>query len=374
MQTNIQGPEFPGKLHGVPATLFSLAMILGSLSTVFSESVVFAGITVFVLAFLIFSYAREAAPVLGILLPALFIVVATGDLSLPSLYVGFVFSFGTSVYLMIGKKSFRILTAVISAYIAAAVVLGPIEALPVLIPSALGILVSPMLRRRALTESVSIITLLLLCGTLIAYLAAGGDLEAAGEALRAQITGLYEKLNEKVNLIELRTIEMLAAYFVNVLPGTIFAVASTVCYLGVSLAAALFRSSTHIEVPEGMTKISLSPVSGVVYTLCFLLSTAFSIEGEAYEMAGAVTENVLIGMTLPFIAMGCASIRGFFARISPVGPERGGRLALPTIAILFFISPTVGMTVLTVLGVLKSVQPITQAIFVRFIRPSKEDQ
>jgi hypothetical protein len=374
MQTNNHESEFPGELHGVPATLFSLALILSSLSTVFSESVIFAGITVFVLASLIFSYAREAVPVLGILIPALFIVVATGNLSLPAVYIGSVFSFGVSVYLMIGKKSFRIFASVLSAYIAAAVVLGPIEALPVLIPSALGILASPMLRRRSLAESIAVTTLLLLCGALIAFLAVGGDLAAGGEAIRAQLTELYGKLNEKANVIELRAVQMLAAYFVNVLPGMIFAAASAVCYLGVSLAAALFRSSTHIDVPESMAKISLSPVSGAVYILCFLLSTAFAIEGEAYEMAGAVTENILIGTSLPFFIMGCDSIRGFFARFSPVGANRGGKAAFPAIAILFFISPDVALTVLTVLGVIKSIRPITHAVFARFIRPGNKEQ
>ena len=373
-QTKISESPFPGKLHGVPGALFSLALVLASLSTVFSESVIFAGISVFMLAALIFSYAREAAPVIGILLPSLFIIITTGDLSLPSIYIGFVFGFGTSAYLTIGGKIFGVLAATVSSYVAAALVLSPIEALPVLIPGALGILASPLLRRRAITETIALLSCLVLGGALIAFLAMGGDVATSGEELRVYILGLYEKLNEQATVIETRTAEMLAAYLVNLLPGTLFAVASAVCYLGISLCTALFRSSTHIEVPETMTNVSLSPVSGVVYVLSFLLSTAFSLEGGQYEMAAAVTDNLLVALSLPFFLMGCMSLRGFLAVLSPVSAPRSGKIAFAAIAIFFFVSSSVAVTVFTTLGVLRSLSPLTRAILAKFLRRNDEDR
>ena len=107
---NTHKPEFPGKLYGLPTIIYSLTLLLGSLSMVFSEAPVFAGITVFILGAVIFTQARRIVPVLGILTPALFLIATTGNLTVPSIYIGFIYSFGVSAYLMIGKGSFRAIT------------------------------------------------------------------------------------------------------------------------------------------------------------------------------------------------------------------------------------------------------------------------
>ena len=107
---NTNKPEFPGKLRGIPTTLFSLALILGSLSMVFSEAPVFAGITVFVLGLFIFTFARRIVTIVGIIAPCLILIATTGNLTLPSIYIGFIYSFGVSAYLTFARL--RIFSAV----------------------------------------------------------------------------------------------------------------------------------------------------------------------------------------------------------------------------------------------------------------------
>lgn len=354
--------EFPGKLRGLPTIFFSLSLILGSLSTVFSEAPVFAGITVFVLGAIIFTQAREIAPVLGILAPCLLLIAMTGNLTIPSVYIGFTYSFGVSAYLMIGKGIFRAIAPVLSAYIAAAIVLGPLEAIPVFIPAALGILAAPMLKRRPLSETLSLMTILLLGAALIAFLFSGGNLTETAEFIRTYIVDLYKSVNEEVFVIEESTLEMLAAYFVNILPGLIFAAASGICYISCALTVSLFRSSTEAEIPETMRVLSISPVSGVIYIACFFLSAAFSIEGGEYEMAGAVADNILIALSLPFIHMGCTSTVNFFKRKIHSFTSRTPRVPVIGMVIFFLISPSFAAAVFIILGVAESVRPITSAI------------
>ncbi|MBO5701420.1 MAG: hypothetical protein J6S71_03170 [Clostridia bacterium] len=365
-------PEFPGKLYGLPTIIYSLTLLLGSLSMVFSEAPVFAGITVFILGAIIFTQARRLVPVLGIITPCLFLI-ATGNLTVPSIYIGFIYSFGVSAYLMIGKGSFRTIAPVISAYAAAAIVLGPLEALPVFIPAALGILASPMLRRRPLSETLSMLTILLFGAALTVFLVVGGDLTEIGDYIRNYIVELYGAVNEEMFVIEERVVEMLATYFVNILPGLVFAAASAICYIACDLTVSLFASSTSAEIPESMYVLSLTPVSGVVYIICFLLSTAFALEGRAYEMAGAVTDNILVALTLPFIRMGCARVIGFFRREKTGFQEKPPMISFIAIIVLFMISPSVAAAVFTFLGIAASVKPITSAIFRKFTRTDKKD-
>ena len=371
---NTHKPEFPGKLYGLPTIIYSLTLLLGSLSMVFSEAPVFAGITVFILGAVIFTQARRIVPVLGILTPALFLIATTGNLTVPSIYIGFIYSFGVSAYLMIGKGSFRAITPVISAYVAAAIVLGPLDALPVFVPAALGILASPLLRRRPLAETLSLLTILLLGGSLSAFLISGGDLSAAADFIRNYIVELYGSLNNEIIVIEERVIEMLAAYLVNVLPGILFAAASALCYIACNLTASLFASSAEIEVPETMYVLSLSPISGVIYVICFLLSTAFSIEGGNYEMAGAVTDNVLIALTLPFMCMGCNRIIKLWGRNSNGFYSKPPKISFIAIILLFMISPSVAAAILSIIGIAASLRPITSTILRKFLRTDGTDK
>ena len=72
--------------------------------------------------------------------------------------------------------------------------------------------------------------------------------------------------------------------------------------------------------------------------------------------------------------MGCMSLRGFFAVLSPVSAPRSGKIAFAAIAILFFASSSVAVTVFTTLGVLRSLSPLTRAILAKFLRRKDEDQ
>ncbi len=366
-------PEFPGKLYGLPTIFFSLSLILGSLSMVFYEAPVFAGITVFVLGAIIFIQARRLVPVLGILFPCLFLIATTGNFTLPAVYIGFTYSFGVSGFLMIGKGGFRVIAPVLSAYIAAAIVLGPLEALPVFIPAALGILATPMLKRRPLSETLSLLTVLLFGGGLIAFLLSGEDLAETAEFIRTYIVDLYRTVNEEIFIIEESVLEMLAAYFVNILPGLLFAAASLVCYISCELTVSLFRSSTAAEIPETMRVLSLSPVSGVVYILCFLLSAAFSIEGGEYEMAGAVADNILIALSLPFIHMGCTSTVNFFGRTRSGFTTTPSKVPIIATAVFFMFSPSFAAALFTFIGISKSVKPITSALLRKFTRTDKKE-
>lgn len=370
---NTSKPEFPGKLRGVPITLFSLALILGSLSMVFSEAPVFAGITVFVLGLFIFSFARRFVTVAGIIAPCLILIATTGNLTLPSIYIGFIYSFGVSAYIKIGKGSFGVIAPVISAYVAAAIVLDPISALPVFIPAALGFLATPMLRRRPLSETLSLLTILILGAALVAFIISGGSLAETADYIRAYIIDLYGKVNEEIIIIEDSFVEMLAAYFVNILPGLLFAAASAVCYISCALTNALFASSAEAEIPENMRALRLSPVSGVIYIACFLLSAAFAIEGGKYEMAGAVTDNILIALSLPFIVMGCTAVAAFFVRRSRKHDLSRPRVPVLALVFLVMISPSITSAVLIMLGVSESVKPITHAILRKFLHTDKQN-
>ena len=369
---NTNKPEFPGKLRGIPTTLFSLALILGSLSMVFSEAPVFAGITVFVLGLFIFTFARRIVTIVGIIAPCLILIATTGNLTLPSIYIGFIYSFGVSAYLKIGKGSFTVIAPVLSAYIAAAIVLGPINALPVFIPAALGFLATPLLKRRPLSETLSLLTILILGSALIAFILLGGNLSETAEYLRTYITDLYANVNEEILIIEESFVEMLAAYFVNILPGLLFAAASAICYISCALTNALFASSSEAEIPENMRVLRLSPVSGVIYIASFLLSTAFSIEGGSYEMAGAVTDNILVALSLPFIVMGCSSVVNFFKRRSARNGSRLLRVPYLSLAILLMVSTSIAVTLIICIGVSSSIKPMTSAIFNKFTRPNEK--
>ena len=204
-------PEFPGKLYGLPTIIYSLTLLLGSLSMVFSEAPVFAGITVFILGAVIFTQARRLVPVLGILAPALFLIATTGNLTVPSIYIGFIYSFGVSAYLMIGKGSFKTIAPVISAYAAAAIVLGPVKALPVFIPAALGILASPMLRRRPLAETLSLLTILLFGAALAVFLILGGNLSETAALVALAFVGCGEPKQVSIDGFEVLTASGLSA-------------------------------------------------------------------------------------------------------------------------------------------------------------------
>lgn len=356
------------------AAIFALGILLGALSCVLSDAPAFSAVTVFVLSAMIFMLARDILPVCGILLPCLLELTMTGNLALPAVYIGFTFGIGATAYLAIGKKGIAPIIAGAVGYAAAALIRDPMTALLVLIPIALGLLAALMLPRFSLTETVSSMTILLLSAALIAFLASGGSISESADLLRTSIVDLYRSVNEKVFIIEEATAEMLAAYLINILPGILFAAASVVCYVSCSLTVSLLRSSgLDSEIPENMRRLSLSPISGAIFILCFFLSAAFSIEGGELEIAAAAADNILVALFLPFTASGCAYGRDLLANKIFASSLYRSKISAAAIALLILLSPSIAIVVFAILGVYDSFRPITSSI-VKKIRSFGQNQ
>ncbi len=358
--TKAENRIFPGFKPKTPLVLiFMLALLLGALSPVFYAVPVFCGISLFVLAALIFMTARDILPVCGILIPALLMLMMTGDISIPAVYIGFIFSFAASAYLAMGKRGYAAVIAALIAYAAAAFLLDPLRAVIALIPIALGLLCALMLPRYELSATVSAMTILLLSGAVIAFLSLGGDLSATADVLRENLSDIYKSVNEYAYIIEESTAEMLAAYIINISPGLVFAAASVICFLGCSLTVSFLRSSgLGGDIPESMETLTLSPVSGVIFLSCFFLSAAFTIEGGEFEMYAALAENIIIALALPFTAVGCLAVRNFFMNriFSSLLTRR--KISSAAVALIFIFAPTIGFALFIAAGVANSLMPI----------------
>ncbi len=356
------------------AAIFALGILLGALSGVLSDAPAFSAVTVFVLSAMIFMLARDILPVCGILLPCLFELTMTGNLALPALYIGFTFTVGATAYLAIGRRGIAPIIAGAVGYAAAAFIRDPMTALLVLVPILLGLIAGLMLPRFSLTETVSSMTILLLSAALITFLALGGSLSATADLLRNSIVDLCRSFNEKVFIIEEAAAEVLATYLINILPGIIFAAASVICFVSCSLTTSLLRSSgLDTEIPDDMRRLRLSPVSGIIFILCFLLSAAFSIEGGEFEIAAAAADNLLVALILPFAASGCAYGRELLANRVFASSLHRAKISAAAIALLVLFSPSVALAVFAILGVYNSLNPITSAI-VKKIRSFGQNQ
>ena len=356
---------FEGFKPRMPIVLiFALGALIGSLTPIFGEVPVFSGAALFVLASLIFMTAREILPIVGIILPALFAFMMTGDLSAPALYIGVMFTVGVTVYLTIGGRVWAPIACAAIAYALGAVAIDPISALPALIPAFVGLFAALMLPRQGLTFTTAALTSIALSVGLSVFLVLGGDLKAIADLLRENIASVYASLNSEYLIITEETAQMLAAYIINISPGLIFAAASAVVFVSLSLANTLFRASGAGDlIPEEMEKISLSPISGILYLFCFFLSAAFMIEGADYELHATVTENIIIALSLPFTvlgfrAMGEYVLKKFSSRLH-VNP-RALRL-FPVV--IFLLAPSVGFALFISAGVAYSLTPIYRFLF-----------
>lgn len=272
---------FEGFKPRIPLVLiFALGVLLGSLTPIFGEVPVFSGAALFVIASLVFMTAREILPVVGILCPALFAFMMTGELAAPALYIGVIFTVGATVYLTLGGRVWAPIACAAVAYALGAVAIDPISALPALIPVAVGLFAALMLPRQGLTFATAALTSIALTAGLSFFLASGGDLAAVADTVRESIANAYASLNSEFLIITEDTAKTLAAYIINISPGFIFAAASAVVFVSLSLANTLFRASgVGDKIPEEMAKLTLSPISGIIYLFCFFLSAAFMIEG-----------------------------------------------------------------------------------------------
>ncbi len=339
--------------------IFALGLVLGSLTFAFAEVPVFGIVAFTVLGLLIFMTSRDILPLGGIVVPGLFAVIATGTLGAPALYIGAVFCLGVTVYLCLGGRFWAPLLAAGTAYAAAAFVLDPVKAIPVAVPVLIGMIASAMLPSFGLAATAGTLSALILSAGAAVLAVQGTDFAAVGDSLREMLTQTYMGFNSEFIIIEDKTAQMLAAQMVNILPGLIFAALSAVVYIALSLAVSLFRSSgVEDRLPEDIRIFRLSPVSGVIYIIAFFLSAAFTLEGGDFEMAAAVAENINVGLSLAFMALGCTAARNFLMnRIFRSLPSRR-RVSGAAVAMLFILAPGLGFAVFLAAGLAESLMPI----------------
>lgn len=338
--------------------IFSVAILICTLTPLFFEVPVFCGIALFIASALIFMTARDILPVCGILLPALLELMATGSLSLPALYVGAIFAVASTAYLTLIGKWYFALGAAVVAYACGAFVLNPTTALIAIACVAFGFLIALMLPRYGIGSTVGISAVLLsTCGVVI-FLCLGGDLAAVGESVRTYITDLYMSINEQFYIIEEETAQMLAAYLVNILPALIFTAATAICFLAATLTVSLLNSSGLSEdIPEEMRTVSISPINGFVFLACFFLSAAFSIEGGKFEMWGAVCDNVVVALALPFTVLGTQTAYSFLTNKLFAHLPARRKVAGAAIAMIFILASSLAFAFFMSLGTAKSLMP-----------------
>ena len=343
--------------------IFSVAILICTLTPLFFEVPVFCGIALFIASALIFMTARDILPVCGILLPALLELMATGSLSLPALYVGAIFAVAATAYLTLVGRWYFALCAAVVAYACGAYLLGPVAALITLVCILFGFLFALMLPRYGIGATSGISAALLSAGGVAVFIALGGDLASVGESMRTYITDLYLSINEQFYIIEEETAEMLAAYLVNILPALLFAALSAVCYLAASLTVSLLNSSgLGEEIPDEMRILSISPVNGFVFLACFFLSAAFSIEGGEFEMWGAVCDNIVVALALPFTLLGVQTAHAFLInKLFATLPARR-KVAGGAIAMSFIIASSIAFAFFMSLGTAKSLMPFYSAL------------
>ncbi|MBR4062557.1 MAG: hypothetical protein IKK01_05770 [Clostridia bacterium] len=356
---------FEGFKPRIPLVLiFALGVLLGSLTPIFGEVPVFSGAALFVIASLVFMTAREILPVVGILCPALFAFMMTGELAAPALYIGVIFTVGATVYLTLGGRVWAPIACAAVAYALGAVAIDPISALPALIPVAVGLFAALMLPRQGLTFATAALTSIALTAGLSFFLASGGDLAAVADTVRESIANAYASLNSEFLIITEDTAKTLAAYIINISPGFIFAAASAVVFVSLSLANTLFRASgVGDKIPEEMAKLTLSPISGIIYLFCFFLSAAFMIEGTDYELHATVTENIIIALSLPFTALGFRGANEYLAKkfASRLYVMPKALRLLPVV--IFLLSPSVGFALFISVGIAYSMRPVYRFLF-----------
>ena len=343
--------------------IFSVAILLSALTPLFFEVPVFCGVALFVSVALILMTARDVLPVCGILLPALLELMATGSISIPAIYVGAIFAVAATAYLTLVGRWYFALGAAIVAYACGAYLLGWAAALAALAAVALGFLFAFMLPRCGIGATSGICAALLSVGGVAVFIALGGDLSSVGESIRTYVTDLYMSINEQFYIIEEETAEMIAAYLVNILPALLFTAISAVCYLAASLTTSLLNSSgLGEEIPDEMKVLSIAPINGFIFLACFFLSAAFSIEGGELEMWGAVCDNIVVALALPFTVLGIQTAHSFLInKLFAAMPARR-KVAGAAIALICIIATSIAFAFFMSLGTAKSLMPFYSAL------------
>ncbi len=345
---------------GMLTALFSVALLLGILSVALSEVPVFCAVSIVIIGVLIFRTARNIPLLISLTLIFIMTVSMTDSFAVPTLFIGSVFSAAVVVFFYYIKALPAAFGITLAAYAIAAFLVGPVPALVTLIPLAAGLLLALLLRGGRLAESVGLLTALIMAIALSVIFLADIDLTALGDGLRKMLEEKYRSIGSGYIIIEESSIGLLASYFVNLLPGIVFAALSSVIYLSFMLARTwTLLSGTGERLPNGVLRLELSPVSGVLYVLAFLFASAFAIEGSDFEMAGAVMDNITVALSPAFVLIGFRS----FGESAIRRILRGGGIMFFVIGIILIIaSPSSAAILFTALGVVDSFKPIGRAL------------
>ena len=275
----------------------------------------------------------------------------------------FCFAVAATAYLTLVGRWYFALGAAIVAYACGAYLLGWAAALAALAAVALGFLFAFMLPRCGIGATSGICAALLSVGGVAVFIALGGDLSSVGESIRTYVTDLYMSINEQFYIIEEETAEMIAAYLVNILPALLFTAISAVCYLAASLTTSLLNSSgLGEEIPDEMKILSIAPINGFIFLACFFLSAAFSIEGGELEMWGAVCDNIVVALALPFTVLGIQTAHSFLInKLFAAMPARR-KVAGAAIALICIIATSIAFAFFMSLGTAKSLMPFYSAL------------
>ncbi len=374
---------YSGSRRGALSVLISATTsLLGALCMTLSGAPVFAGIAAAVILAIVFITVRGPVRTFMIVIPSLAFMMMTGNVSVPALYLGFVFTFAFSLCMTEKRRWLVPICVGAVAYAITALIFDPLTALLVFFPIVLGMIARMALPTYGIAPAVGILTLLCASGAVLAVSAGGIDLEAIGEELREYIAGVYLGASNESNemiIIDERSAQMLASMMVNMLPGIVIAAVELMIWVGCKLALALIdgMGTENPDFPESARRIELSPVSGIVYVLAFLFSSAFAIEGRGYEMAGAVTDNLLIILAPVFIAFGLRISRDRLARklsrfeIRPT--ERPRKAANGATAVTCLMLPGVSLLIYLVLGVIYTFSPLLDAVKRKIKEASPDD-
>jgi hypothetical protein len=106
-----------------------------------------------------------------------------------------------------------------------------------------------------------------------------------------------------------------------------------------------------------MRTVSISPINGFVFLACFFLSAAFSIEGGKFEMWGAVCDNVVVALALPFTVLGTQTAYSFLTNKLFAHLPARRKVAGAAIAMIFILASSIAFAFFMSLGTAKSLMP-----------------
>ena len=349
-QNNRIFPDFSPRAGAV--ALFSLTALLGALAIVFCDVPLAAAVATPVLAAVVFAAIREPLSVCAIILPAFLGFSVTGSLSTSVLWLGATLCTVSVAFTVLGRRYLPPLISAVLAYAAAAIVIGPVAALAVLVPFILGFTAGSMLPRLDLTSTVTVMSTLLAAILFGSFIALGGNIAESAEALRTEIVKLYLETEQELIVITRDVAEKMAAMMVNLLPGIFFVAVSVLCYVCcISVNSVLRIAGLRECIPESMRRLTLSPVSGLIYVLGFICSLIFGSMTGKLEMVAAVSDNLILCISPAFLVVGCLAARDHVAKKVSRVSFHSERIATGCIAATFLMIPSLAVAAYIGVGV-----------------------